>query len=132
LEIKGLCRDISGLNEQIHGLTWQNKKMKDLTGRDPLSSSASSILTDKVVLVSRIQILDNIVIRLREQLKKYGGDESIEVDQVLEREHSSALLNDWSGKTIGAWDKYWGSKAEGDATRAEMKDKYGLKSKWTA
>jgi hypothetical protein len=135
LEIKGLRKDISGLNDQIFKLTRDVKTLNEYKDRNP---PASSICHDKVVLVNRIEILENIVIpRLREQLKEHGGDEGIEVDQVVEGDSSTtvpsgALPTDWAEKAIGVWDEYSGTKAEGNARRAEMRDKYGLKSKWTA
>jgi len=162
LEIKGLQKDNSDLQAQIHALTRELKKAKEYMG---LNEPPERIYKDKIFLVTRIEMLENEVLpELREQLKKYqkeaeaesrdgvergqlvrkeaGGAKIVEITKVGELDRSMVIAlpvaenNDWSQQAIGDWKEYKDKKEEKKSLqlerREDLREKYGLKSKWTA
>jgi hypothetical protein len=160
LEVKGLRKDNSDLQAQIHALTRELKKAKEYMGSN---EPPDRIYKDKIFLVTRIEMLENEVLpELREQLKKYqkdaqprdevaegqmvqkvtGAAKIVEITEVAELDQSVVIAapvaehNDWSQRAIGDWEEYKDKKVEKQSQqlerREDLREKYGLKSKWTA
>jgi hypothetical protein len=161
-EVKGLRKDNSDLQAQIHALTRELDMAKEHMGSN---EPAERIYQDKVFLITRIEMLENEVIpELREQLKKYqkeaetepgdgvegrqgkqkeaGGAKIVAINEVGELDRSVIIAPpgvrdiDWSQRALGDWEEYKDRKEEKQSLqlerRKDLREKYGLKSKWTA
>jgi len=160
LEVKGLRKDNSDLQSKIHELTRELKKAKEyMESNEPAHRiykdkvyliSRIEILENEVLPELREQLKkyqgeaepkDGIE-EGQAKRKETGGAEIVDVAKVgkLDRSMVVALQpkakpTDWADKAIGDWDEYKDRKDQKKSVmierREDLREKYGLKSKWT-
>jgi len=160
LEVKGLRKDNSDLQAKIHELTNELKKAKEyMESNEPAHRiykdkvyliSRIEILETEVLPELREQLkkyqagaeAEEGVEEGQANQKQTGGAEIVDVAKVGEQDRSMVIAprpnakpTDWADKAIGDWDEYKDRKEQKKylmtERREDLREKYGLKSKWT-
>ena len=160
LEVKGLRKDNSDLQAKIHELNYELKKAKEYMGSNEPPNRIYKDKIFLVTRIEMLE--NEVLPELREQLEKFrkdaegrdgvadgqlvrkeaGGAKVVEITTVGELDQSMVVAapvaehNDWSQRAIGDWEEYKDKKEEKKSLqlerRKDLREKYGLKSKWTA
>jgi len=162
LEIKGLREDNSDLQAQIHALTRELKEAKEYMGLNepPERIYKDKIFLVTRIEMLENDVLPELREQLKKYQKEAeaesrdgveegqmvrketGGAKIVKINEVGELDRSMVIAspvaedNDWSQQAIGDWDECKDKKEEKKSLqlerREDLREKYGLKSKWTA